>query len=150
MNYLNNKSFSRGIRNNNPGNLVITTIAWEGKIPVTQNKDGHFEQFIEMKYGVRAMMRDIINDIKKGKNTITTFIHEYAPKFENNTGNYIDVVSRLSGIKANEVIDLTEANIIGLCKAMITMENGSVNARYVTEADYKNAIAILGIDLKKK
>lgn len=152
MSYLNNPNYPRGIRNHNPGNLVVTNLPWQGKIPLAQNRDDnkHFEQFTEMKFGVRAMMRDIINDIKKGKNTIASFIHEYAPQFENNTSNYIAVVSKLSGIKANQVIDLTEKNIIGLCKAMIIMENGANYAKYVTEADYKGAVAILGIDLKKK
>lgn len=153
MSYLNNLSVSRGIRNHNPGNLVYTpNNAWLGKIPYAQNKDAnkHFEQFTEMKFGVRAMMRDIISDIKKGKNTIATFIHEYAPKFENNTSNYITVVSKLSGIAPNAVIDLTEKNIIGLCKAMVIMENGTTAAKYVTDADYSAAVAILGIELKKK
>ena len=152
MNYLNNKNYPRGIRNNNPGNLVYTAINWQGKIPFAQNQDENkrFEQFTEMKYGIRAMMRDIINDIKKGKNTITSFIHEYAPKFENNTGNYITVVSKLSGIGVNEDIELTEKNIIGLCKAMVIMENGTTNAKLVTDQNYNDAVSILGIELKKK
>ena len=152
MNYLNNINFSRGIRNNNPGNLIYTNIKWEGKIPYAQNKDEnkHFEQFVEMKYGIRAMMKDIINDIKKGENTIVRFIHEYAPKFENNTSNYINVVSKLSGIGINETIELTEKNIIGLCKAMVIMENGTANAKLITEQNYNDAISILGIELKKK
>ena len=58
------KSKPRGERNNNPGNLIKTSIKWKGKVETEGNSDGHFEQFYEMKYGVRAMLKDIMNDIK--------------------------------------------------------------------------------------
>ena len=35
--YLNNSALPRGLRNNNPGNLVQTSIAWLGKVPLSQN-----------------------------------------------------------------------------------------------------------------
>jgi len=150
-NYLNDATKSRGIRNNNPGNLIYTNDAWIGKIPYAQNKDTgkHFEQFKEMKYGVRAMMKDLIGDINKGKNTALSLISEYAPSFENNTGAYIKTVTGMIGIGLNDVIDLSEETIIGLCKAMVFVENGK-DSKYVLDQDYKDAVAILGIPLKKK
>ena len=54
--YLNRTDLPRGIRNNNPGNLIYTTIAWEGKISYANNRDWSgtptnivkkFEQFKE-------------------------------------------------------------------------------------------------------
>lgn len=82
----------RGIRNNNPGNLIYTSIKWNGKLPKEQNKDRRFEMFISPVYGVRAMIKDLKNDIEKGKSTVPELIEEYAPRFENNTESYINTV----------------------------------------------------------
>lgn len=149
-NYLNNPNVPRGIRNNNPGNLIRTKDNWEGKIPFSQSKDTRFEQFKEMRYGIRAMMKDIIGDIKEGSDTVSKLIHEYAPTFENNTTGYIATVTKMIGIGLTSKIDLSEETIIGLCKAIVFVENGSSFASYVTDQDYKDAVAILGIPLKKK
>ena len=150
MNYLNNPNVPRGIRNNNPGNLVRTGLDWLGKIPFSKSKDTHFEQFTEMKYGIRAMMRDILNDIKKGNNTIAKLIAIYAPSFENNTTAYINTVSNAINIAPNVVLDLSEETLVLLCKAIVLVENGATFSKYITNKDYQDAIAILGIPLKKK
>src|ERR1700741_2538170 len=52
---------NRGLKNNNPGNIHITSQSWKGKIPKTLNTDGSFEQFTEKHWGVRAMTRIIKN-----------------------------------------------------------------------------------------
>lgn len=146
--YLNNASLRRGIRNNNPGNLVRSNNAWHGKIPYSQSKDSHFEQFIELRYGLRALMRDIFNDVtRKNKNTVTSLISEFAPAFENNTSAYINSVVKMIG--SNVIGELTEAKMIALCKAIVLVENGA-DSKFVSDKDYKDAIAILGIPLKKK
>jgi hypothetical protein len=64
--FLNNHTV-RGLRNNNPGNLIRTKDAWKGKIPFEQSKDTKFEQCTALKFGIRAMFRDLINDIKLTK-----------------------------------------------------------------------------------
>ena len=150
MNYLNNPNVPRGIRNNNPGNIVRTSAGWQGKIPFAQSQDNHFEQFTEMKYGVRALLKDIYNAIKGGKNTAEVLISAYAPDFENNTTAYIATVSSLIGIGITDLLDLSQETIVGIAKAIVYVENGSNGSHYVTEADYTNALAILGIPLKKK
>jgi hypothetical protein len=148
--YLNNAKLPRGIRNNNPGNLIITGIDWNGEVAAAKNTDGHFEQFIELRYGIRALMRDIISDVKRGNNTITGLIHEFAPAIENNTAAYINTITSALGIPANIAIELTQESLIALCKVIVRVENGSTATTYVTDQDYKDAIAILGYDLKKK
>lgn len=138
----------RGLRNNNPGNLVQTSIKWQGKIPLSENKDSRFEQFYELRYGIRALMRDIISDYKKGKNTITKIISEFAPNFENNTAGYIQNVSNMVGFSANAILPgLDETRLISLCKAIISVENGPSYSRYVTDSDYQQAVSILGVPL---
>lgn len=113
----------RGIRNNNPGNLVKTNIAWQGKVPHAQNTDSRFEQFVSPEYGIRAMFKDIKNDItSKGQNTVKKLITAYAPPFENNTQAYINVVAKAIGKGANDTI--TASDYPALLKAIIKHENG--------------------------
>ncbi len=86
--FLGRKDKSRGIRNNNPGNLrFVASNNWLGKIPYVENTDADkaFEQFTEIKYGIRAMLRVVINNIDKGNDTVTKIITRYAPPFENDT-----------------------------------------------------------------
>ena len=147
--YLNNTSLPRGIRNNNPGNLVRSANAWLGKIPYNQSLDERFEQFTELRYGLRALMRDIYNDYsRKGKTTVTALISEFAPDFENNTASYINTVVKMIG--SNIIGELTQEKMIALCKAIILVENGSGYSKYISDKDYNDAMAILGIPLKKK
>ncbi len=40
--------------------------------------------------------------------------------------------------------------MISICKAIILVENGSGYSKYISDKDYNDAIAILGIPLKKK
>ena len=68
--YLNQNGLPRGIRNNNPGNIVISNNSWQGKIAVAQNTDGHFEQFTELYYGLRALAKLLVNKVNDGQNTI--------------------------------------------------------------------------------
>ena len=100
--FLGRTDLTLGIRNNNPGNLVFTGIAWQGKIiPKVPQR---FEQFSAVKWGIRAMLRDVVNDISKGKNTVSKLIHQYAPPSENNTKSYINDVSKALGIQPNDKI----------------------------------------------
>lgn len=146
--YLNRTDLPRGLRNNNPGNLVLTSIKWQGKIPNAQNTDGHFEQFKQIHWGIRAMMRDIINDITvDGNDTLRGLINEYAPPHENNTENYISFVSKLTGLLPDVRIELTKPILQAIVLAKITLENGSQYIELVTENDVKEAFDTLGIYL---
>lgn len=143
--YLGNSNLPRGLRNNNPGNLVQTSISWQGKVPLSQNTDSRFEQFYELRYGIRALMRDIISDYGKGSNTITAIISEFAPAFENNTAGYINTVSNMIGIAHNAIMpSLTKELLVGLCKAIVYVENGAGFSNYISDKDYQDALAILG------
>ncbi|WDF65655.1 hypothetical protein [Flavobacterium sp. KACC 22763] len=148
--FLGQKNLSRGLRNNNPGNLIITPSAWQGKIEKSKNTDGHFEQFKELKYGIRAMLKDIINDISKGKNTIRLLISEYAPVIENNTALYIDFISKKTGIGKDEKIQNVDSLfLISIARAIMEYENGKEYADLIYDSDIDDAIDILGdINLK--
>lgn len=138
-NFLNNHAI-RGIRNNNPFNLVKTNITWLGKLKST---DSRFEQFVNMKYGLRAGFKDVINDIKKGKNTLTLLLKEFAPSFENNTAAYIATVSKLTGLTMNQKLSTDKKHIIAVAKAIVYVENTKQGADLLTDADYNEAYAAL-------
>lgn len=120
------KNAPRGIRNNNPGNLVITSIPWKGKVPVFENTDGRFEQFYNAEDGIRALMLDLLNDYQRDNaNTIRKLINQFAPNHENNTAAYIQAVSNDTGFGADEIINLQNRNtMLSLVKAIIKHENG--------------------------
>lgn len=110
------------IVNNNPGNIrCVPSNNWQGQ---TGCSASGFCIFFSMYYGVRAMMKIIINDIMAGTNTIHGIISQYAPPNENNTAGYIQNVSNWSGVGIYEVIDEPE-QLYAVMAAMIRMETGS-------------------------
>jgi hypothetical protein len=141
--YLGRTDLPRGIRNNNPGNLVLTDIQWKGKIPNAQNTDGHFEQYIDVETGIRAMAMDIIGDISEGKNTLTKLINEYAPSFENNTGAYISSVSKATGLSPNDIIPMDTCTVAAIIKAKIGVENGAVAFNYISDKNIEDGLALV-------
>lgn len=141
--FLNNHAV-RGLRNNNPGNLIRTKNAWQGKIPFPQSKDTKFEQFTEIKWGLRAMLKDLIHDINKGKNTVTKLINEYAPKSENKTDAYIARVCNSIGVKPNDIITAINNDfLILLVRAILQVELGGAHTE-VKDSDIQEALELLG------
>jgi len=138
--FLNQKDAPRGIRNNNPGNLVKTSIKWRGKIPHDKNKDARFEQFENISWGIRAMAMDILNDIKKGKNTLRDLITEYAPPSENDTAAYIKLVSDQTKISPDAIIKPTPEILSAIVAAKIRVENGKAASKFIDANDIKEGI----------
>lgn len=116
---------SRGIRNNNPGNIRWGD-DWKGLVPVAQRTDKSFCQFITPEYGIRAMIIILCNYKRKhGLDTIEKIIHRWAPTNENDTQAYVNSVSKQTGIPADRAIDTTDSRImIPLLEAIIKHENG--------------------------
>lgn len=130
----------RGLRNNNPGNLVKTAIKWIGKVPHSLNSDTRFEQFIDVEHGLRAMMLDIYNDFKtKGLNTLFTLMNEYAPPFENNTENYIRILGSATGLGPHDKIPYNAEVFKKIVRAIVKVENG----RDLPENFFSKAWALL-------
>lgn len=117
---------TRGMRNNNPGNLRISANKWINKVPKDKNTDGAFEQFTSMEYGIRAMMMDIRSDIKKGSNTIEKLINQYAPPHENNTGKYIATIADTLATTSTIPLDITNRKTIpAIAQGIIKVECGA-------------------------
>lgn len=129
----------RGIRNNNPLNIRVGN-NWQGE--VANPSDHTFEQFKEMKYGVRAAFIILRNYINRHKlNTIPKVINRWAPSKENNTLAYIKAVEKYSLIDINETLRFeNKCQMINLFRAMCIVENGR-------EIDIQDVI--LGYDMVK-
>lgn len=114
----------RSDRNNNPLNIRFTNIAWQGK--KTEGKsDNDFEEFESRDYGWRAAYKNIETKMKRGLNTITKLVSEWAPPNENNTNGYIQFVAQKTGIDPNAVI--TQADLPKIGAAMAAVESGRRN-----------------------
>lgn len=123
------KCDTRGIRNNNPGNIKVKD-DWQGLAPISQRlkfqKDEHtFNVFSDSIFGIRALMRTLRTYGRRGDNTVKKIIRNWAPPSENNTIEYIFSVCEQTGFDADEPIDV-EIFLVGrlLAQAIIKHENG--------------------------
>ena len=118
------KSMTRGIRNNNPGNIRRNGDRWLGEI---EGKDRSFKTFESMAWGARAMFHLLDNyRIFYGCDTLEKLIGRWAPPVENDTEKYVSFVSERSNVPRNCKISTTNRNVmIPVVQAMIRMENGT-------------------------
>jgi len=122
---------SRGIRNNNPGNIRWGD-EWKGLVPEGQRTDKSFCQFKAPEFGIRAMIIILRNyQSKYGLKTITGIIKRWAPPNENDTQAYIRSVAQATGTDADKPIDLTDSRkLFPLLQAIIKHENGTQPYEY--------------------
>lgn len=114
---------SRGLRNNNPGNIRRSATAYRGEVV---SRDEAFKCFESMAMGYRAMFVLLHTyRLKHNLRTIAEMIARYAPSCENDTQAYIDAVGRISGIETTHPVDTTEAEVMmPVVSAMSRVENG--------------------------
>mgnify|MGYP001152697295 FL=1 len=115
---------TRGLRNNNPGNIRLSKDKWQGLRAVQTDKE--FFQFETMAHGYRALIRTLQNYRKLHKcQTIADFISRYAPKIENNTAGYIQRVCREMQVPTTYVPDVNDkATMCSFAAAISQVENG--------------------------
>lgn len=114
----------RGIRNNNPGNVMRGSQAWEGEV---QGNDPRYSSFTTPEAGIRAMAKTLINyQDKHGINTVEGVISRWAPASDNNnTAAYVATVAKEIGTKPDAVLDLHDTVTLNkLTRAIIRVENG--------------------------
>lgn len=120
-------TMTRGYRNNNPGNIRLTTkdgkrYFWKGEIEGT---DKNFKTFKNMAYGYRAIFALLKEYIGKGYNTIEKIISRYAPSSENNTNAYVTTVTKRVGITKDTKIGASDlVTLTKLVSAISFVENG--------------------------
>lgn len=117
-------SLPRGLRNNNPGNIRLSSTVWKGELRPSQDKE--FCQFQTMAYGYRALIRLLQNYRKlHGCKTVADFINRWAPPSENNTSGYISRVCREIQIPNTYVPDIEDKSTMCAFAAAISLvENG--------------------------
>lgn len=118
-----NSKIPRGIRNNNPLNIRIGN-TWLGEVEYPT--DNEFEQFIHVRFGLRAgfiLLKRYINRYKL--NTIEKIISRWAPSNENYTRSYIDNVAKRMKIAPNTPLLYEDRGVMcALVYEMIYIENG--------------------------
>ena len=116
---------SRGLRNNNPGNIRRSRVRYKGE--VRPSRDPEFKEFSSMAYGYRAMF--VLLDTYRsryGLSTIRQMLNRYAPPSENFTEGYIRFVSEKTGIAPDEIVNSRAArDMVPIVAAMSQIENGT-------------------------
>lgn len=114
---------TRGLRNNNPGNIEKSQDSWLGQI----GDDGRFVTFKDLEHGSRAMLRVLKNyNTKYGIDTIEKIIARWAPVSENDTEKYILAVEAETGINRSAKLDFNSQNHYPMiARAMSKVETGT-------------------------
>lgn len=123
-NFVQDESYNpnrRGIRNNNPGNLVAAPNA-TGR---DYGNNHYYAKFENPRDGIAAMSRQLMLDAERGLNTIDAYMQKYAPvKSGNNTQGYVDRVSKGTGFGPYEKLDMWDPDVLAkIIPHMIKVEN---------------------------
>ncbi|MDR2886334.1 MAG: structural protein P5 [Rikenellaceae bacterium] len=112
---------SRGLRNNNPGNIRLGADTWRGE--VTPSDDPVFRRFASMAWGYRAMFM-VLDTYRRryGLRTVSGLIGRWAPPSENDTGAYAALVADRA--RAGQVDFADAAMMQRIAAAMSLVENG--------------------------
>ncbi|MDR1809203.1 MAG: structural protein P5 [Prevotella sp.] len=115
---------TRGLRNNNPGNIRKGGDIFRGE--VLPSSDPAFKQFKTMAWGYRAMFVTLDTYRKRGLDTIEKIVDAWAPPNENNTAAYAASVAKWSGVPAGKrLTEYCGADYIRIVCAMSRVENGT-------------------------
>jgi len=121
------ETLTRGERNANPGNLDRTAERW-ADMAEDQSSDRRFVVFKTPEDGIRALAKVVLTYHRKhGLDTIQGIIGRWAPPNENETIAYIKHVAEQLGVSPNEVIEVTDPEVLEvIVRAIIRHENGRV------------------------
>ncbi|WP_115528063.1 MULTISPECIES: structural protein P5 [Xanthomonas] len=118
----------RGVRNNNPGNIDRTGVAWQGedRTAAARARETRFAVFDTPEYGFRALVKTLLTYQRKhGLRTVRGIINRWAPPVENDTGAYAHEVAKALGVEVDQRINVeAPATAFQLAKAIARHENG--------------------------
>lgn len=126
---------SRGIRNNNPGNIDFNPRnQWQGQLQPDPSIEKRFARFDTPENGIRALAKLLLNYRGKdgepgvggkGIDTVYEIIHRWAPGVENDTASYVSVVAREMGVSSKQALTLLDFRTLqSLVISIIRHENG--------------------------
>ena len=138
---------SRGIRNNNPGNIRRSADPWQGL--ADQQTDADFCVFKSPIYGIRALACTLIAyQDKHALRTIRAIIGRWAPATENNTDAYVKAVADDSGRDPDQTLDMhSYADLQAVVTGIIKHENGQ---QPYTAAQIDKALVLAGVEPEQK
>lgn len=130
---------TRGVRNNNPGNIRrVPGVTWQGQAK-DQTADAEFVVFVSPEMGVRALVRTLLTYNKAHKlKSVRAIINRWAPprgfangrSYSQNTAAYIDAVAAELGralgrtVNVDEALDVDAVRIMRpLVAAIVAHEN---------------------------
>lgn len=110
-------------RHNNPGNLVF---AGQRGATVGETVAGHtFAKFQSTEEGVAALYRQLQLYQKRGIDTLTEIMGVYAPEGANNTGAYINALSKSTGLDPNQQLNFGDpATAAAMIRGISQHESG--------------------------
>jgi hypothetical protein len=118
-------TMSRGLRNNNPGNIRLGSFRYKGE--KVESSDVAFRQFESIEWGYRAMFVLLHTYATKHHCcTLRQMIERYAPPSENHTENYIRRVAYATHLSPDEPVSTTDGAVMtAIVAAMSAVENGT-------------------------
>lgn len=130
-------SVTRGVRNNNPGNIDYNPRnQWQGQLAPDPSIEKRFARFDTAENGIRALAKLVLAYRGKdgmpgigglGIDTVREVINRWAPGIENDTESYIKAVAAGVGVAPTQPIDLRNfRTLIAITTGIIQHENGSV------------------------
>lgn len=134
---------TRGLRNNNPGNLEKTGTPWQGQI--LPGQDERFCQFESMVMGCRALIKTLVTyHTKHHCTSVRQIITRWAPPTENNTAAYMKHVASAIGKDIDETIpfDLDPTYYLAIAKVIARHENG-IDAMTINDDVWEEAFKML-------
>jgi|TARA_Y100000310_G_scaffold326631_1_gene391800 hypothetical protein len=131
---------SRGIRNNNPGNIDYNKRQfgldpWVGENgPETRpnGSEGRFTTFTSPVFGIRALCKILLTYYRLRKaedgseiDTVKEVIDRWAPPSENDSASYARVVRLALGVRPGQFVNLEDPEtLMTMATAIIKHENG--------------------------
>lgn len=119
----------RGLRNNNPGNVRLTSppTQWVGWVGPSEQTDRAFVQMRSMTLGVRMAVTVFRNyQTRYGLKNVRELISRWAPPTENDTEAYIASVAARIGVAPGVPIDLRNRDTaFAFLRAVFRHENGA-------------------------
>lgn len=134
---------TRGIRNNNPGNIRKSKDKWQGL--AEHQPDSEFFTFKDPTYGIRAIARILIKyQDSYDLHSIEKIINRWAPPVENNTKAYVMAVANKLGVSSTEPVDVHQFDTLyALVEAIIKHECGS---QPYTKAQITKGLVLAGVE----
>ena len=139
--FINGTNIPLGLKNNNVGNLRPVSVGtWEGQIGV----NGGVSVFKDVGWGIRAFATNLYTSINRyGADTLRKYITRYAPPYQNDTAEYIRLMTQKTGINPDVKIPTDVDSIKKILRAQMEIEIGKQYADMVTEEDINEGLSRL-------